>query len=100
MERYQRHSSYIISRMLLIYMLIEIAYFVTAAAFDVLYNKVFWNWLFLTIPVIATIALMALINAVFNPGKSRLGARFAAQMSLISLLVASGTFAILIGTLQ
>lgn len=99
MKRYQRHSSYIFSRMLLIYMLLEIAYFILASVFAKLHEPIFWNWLFLTIPVIALLAFFSLVHAVFTPGTSKLAARYAAQMSLIVFAVASATFAILLGSL-
>jgi hypothetical protein len=99
MKRYQKHISYVLSRMLLIVILFEIIYYVLASAFEILYVEGFWTLLFFTIPIIAVIAFGALIHAVFKPGKSKLSAKFGAQMSLVAFLVSSITFAALIGTI-
>ncbi len=89
--------SYVISRMLLILMIVEVIYFVLSTTLVQLYAEEFWMILFVSTPLVAFASLIALTYAVFVPGNVKKAAKSGIQMSLVTFLLASIVFAFMIG---
>ena len=89
------HRSYEVSRILLMVMLVEIAYFTFSFAFSRYYIPTLWQLFVAIIPIIAAASLLCIYYALLNPGTSRLAAKLARRMSAITFMTSAGTFSVM-----